>query len=757
MIRLPVRTAAVLVAPAARWGSLLAFALALACGPRAHAQQGRLKTYKRNGIEYFEAGRFENAAEALLVYRRYRPDDDEVWYPLAVSHYQLNQLPEALTLFEGILRAGKKAPEEIYLYLGRIQHNRNAFREAADHYKRFLAEVGEGHALYASIVDDIRRAGFGARLGPAAGALDAYSENLGDAVNGPGDEFRPILSPNYPDRMYFTSIREDATGGFRDAEGELDPKRGELHADMYRARVEDGRWVGGEPLSYLLNTPEHDVALDFAMGGRVLVFQRGPTLFSGEVHADTFRADAEQRTLHTPVWRAAPFAARAGDADAVFFRDSVVLFASRRPGGFGGLDLYIAVRRGGTWGEPVNLGPKINSAYDDRAAFLAADGRTLYFSSNRVNASVGGFDVLRARFDDRRLAWEPPRNLGLSINTAGEELNFRLGPSGLEGYYDSSVRNTGRGGRDIFVAYLKEPAREQTEGPRDPLTFYHAQELARQQALAQAEGEPVPGTVDGGATRIPVSLTLAPLTYGTDDQVATPGNIERARSAVQFLEQYPGSRVVVTAHTDDADPEGFRTYFGIKRAERFAEYRVDRGVDAGRIQVMSVGTSYPMAANAHNGQPSPQGRRYNRRLELHVVPAAEYALQVARDDPRVPDYLAQDLFEEYRKLQRGVVFRVQVAELPQRYDEPDWVALPFAAVQRDYAEQTYRYEAGAFASARSARQMAEEYRRRGFSEARAVAYLDGVRLGPADVARFAPQYPELASFSAALDAEGAPE
>jgi hypothetical protein len=99
-------------------------------------------------------------------------------------------------------------------------------------------------------------------------------------------------------------------------------------------------------------------------------------------------------------------------------------FVSNRPGGFGGNDIWVSRRtspRSG-WGPPVNLGPTINTAFDDGGASLAEHGSLLYFNSNRPGGH-GAADVYVSRRGDIRddLGWEAPVNLGPNVNTAGGE------------------------------------------------------------------------------------------------------------------------------------------------------------------------------------------------------------------------------------------------------------------------------------------------------------------------------------------------
>ena len=717
-----------------------------------HAQVNP-RDYKRNGLEYFDNSKFIGAAEALTVYRRYKPEDSDIWYPLAVSLYKTNDLEESRVLFEGLIRTGKKMPDEAYLYLGRIDHHESNYDAAAKRYKRYLKSIDTDHPLYKSIVDDIRRLGVASRMGPSSGSVSAYSENLGAGINTRGDEFHPLLSPNYQDRMYFASIREGVSGGYRDSKGLINEVTGTLHADMFSGEVENGRWISGNALSYLLNSAAHDIALDFGMGGRVLLFWKGTDLYAGDILVDTFRSQAEARNLFAPTWEDSPLDARNGDKDPHLFKDTLILFVSNREGGYGGFDIYSTTRRNGIWQAAQNLGPEINTAYDERSPFLCNDGRTLFYSSNRVDASIGGFDVFKARFDDRKLAWELPKNAGRSVNSAGDELNFRVAKSGLEAYFDSDVRTTSFGGKDIYAAYFKEKLREQEILSR-PITFLQVLEKASKSEALAASSESSEGASPlYEKPLIPVSVALEPLRYGQDDNIITPGNLQKASGALEFLEKYPGSKVVVTTHSDDSDAQRFRTYFGIKRGEQFVNYLVERGVAKDRIQLMSVGSAYPMANNDHNDQPSVQGRRFNRRIELHVVPGDEYLLNPDYNDPRVPDFIANDMFQVYRDLQDGVVFRVEVAELQQRYENESWLLLPSPSIQSDPSSGKYRYSSGAYITYRSARQMADELLRSGFSQAKVVAYLNGLRLEDSEIVSFAEDFPELGRFYSAKSTE----
>jgi len=126
-----------------------------------------------------------------------------------------------------------------------------------------------------------------------------------------------------------------------------------------------------------------------------------------------------------------------------------------RPGGCGGWDIWMTRRPSVSepWGEPVNLGPIINSEYDDGKPSLSADGLTLYFCSNRLGG-YGAFDLwvsTRATLADD---WSDPVNLGEPVNSEFDEIFPCVSSDGLELYFNEwgVFRPEGYGGGDIWVA-----------------------------------------------------------------------------------------------------------------------------------------------------------------------------------------------------------------------------------------------------------------------------------------------------------------
>ncbi|HWB62458.1 MAG TPA: carboxypeptidase regulatory-like domain-containing protein, partial [Chitinophagales bacterium] len=128
-----------------------------------------------------------------------------------------------------------------------------------------------------------------------------------------------------------------------------------------------------------------------------------------------------------------------------------LFFASDKPGGYGGVDIYMCTREiGGQWGTPVNLGPKVNTSGDDMFPFIADDG-TLYFASNG-HLGLGGLDVFSTsmvKTGNKMVTWTEPENLGYPINTNADDFNYIISKDNKHGYF-SSNRPGGQGDDDIY-------------------------------------------------------------------------------------------------------------------------------------------------------------------------------------------------------------------------------------------------------------------------------------------------------------------
>jgi hypothetical protein len=138
-----------------------------------------------------------------------------------------------------------------------------------------------------------------------------------------------------------------------------------------------------------------------------------------------------------------------------------IYFASDKPGGEGGFDIYMAQREGSEWTEIENIGKPINTSGNEEAPYISYDGRVLYFSSNG-HETVGNMDVLYSELDESE-NWKEPVNMGVPINTTNDEVFFVYFKDTKTGYHSRDLPE-GMGKNDIYRIQTGKPVTYPTDG-----------------------------------------------------------------------------------------------------------------------------------------------------------------------------------------------------------------------------------------------------------------------------------------------------
>ena len=146
-------------------------------------------------------------------------------------------------------------------------------------------------------------------------------------------------------------------------------------------------------------------------------------------------------------------------------------FFSNRPDGFGSNDIWVSQRADSNdpWGQPQNLGSTINTPFDDSAVWLSLDGHRLFFTSDRPGG-FGGLDLYVSRRQNKRddFGWGTPQNLGAGVNSPANELSpshFEDGETGVVTLYFASNRPGGSGADDIYASTLNGDEDGESFGP----------------------------------------------------------------------------------------------------------------------------------------------------------------------------------------------------------------------------------------------------------------------------------------------------
>ncbi|HZY80756.1 MAG TPA: OmpA family protein [Cyclobacteriaceae bacterium] len=262
--------------------------------------------------------------------------------------------------------------------------------------------------------------------------------NVGKEINSEYDDYGPVLNEDET-QLVFTTRRRD---GNMNENVFSDNKPWE---DIFISSKNGQKWNAAKNIGAPVTTQTHESTLASSRDGNTLL------IYKDDGNGDIF----ETRRNPDGTWSAPEplesINSTYAEASASLSADgSTLYFASDRPGGLGGLDIYMATKdRRGQWTGIKNLGAGINSTYDEEAPFIDYEGKVLYFSS-RGRKGMGGYDIFKATLTDpKQNKWSEPENLGYPVNTPGDDVFFVITKDGKRGYY-SSTREDGLGYSDIY-------------------------------------------------------------------------------------------------------------------------------------------------------------------------------------------------------------------------------------------------------------------------------------------------------------------
>lgn len=273
-------------------------------------------------------------------------------------------------------------------------------------------------------------------------SMEVQIDNLGDPINSKASEYVPVITID-ESTLIFTYRGERSTGGLMDPKFRPDTT-GDFYEDiMFSQRVGE-RWLSPEPIGPPINTVGHDASIALSNDGQLLFVFKSSTKDGGDIYMSRLNGtvwSAPERlgpNINTKYWEGS--CSLSGDGQLLYF-------ASDRPGGIGGRDIYVSKKQSdGSWGPAENLGPMVNTPANDDAPYIHPDGLHLFFSSEGHN-SYGGYDLFYSKQVDGK--WGTPKNMGFPINTPNNERYYVLSADGATGYY-SSDRRGGSGQLDIY-------------------------------------------------------------------------------------------------------------------------------------------------------------------------------------------------------------------------------------------------------------------------------------------------------------------
>jgi len=205
---------------------------------------------------------------------------------------------------------------------------------------------------------------------------------------------------------------------------------------MISIKDEKGEW--GEPasISSNINSELNEGTCAISADGRTLVFTScqgregfgSCDLFISHKNGDNWsKPENLGSTINSIAWESQPSLSADG---------RTLYFVSNRKGGLGGRDIWVSTTKDGQWGIPINLGRNINTPKEEVSPFIHPNGKTLYFASDGL-PGFGGFDIYSNELDSNDV-WSSLRNIGYPINRGTDQMSLIITADGTKAYYSDS-------------------------------------------------------------------------------------------------------------------------------------------------------------------------------------------------------------------------------------------------------------------------------------------------------------------------------
>jgi outer membrane protein OmpA-like peptidoglycan-associated protein/tetratricopeptide (TPR) repeat protein len=624
---------------------------------------------KKNYCLFFFVLLFLNARQLVAQ----KKNDDIKIYQKAVDAFEQKNFASSIALLENLLKKNEHNAEAT-LFLYQVYAEAKQYQKSINTFEKLIQIDTTIYLPY--IVKYASQYMVLGNYNKAASILESYKNTLPSYLKTKAFQLLSICSyaqlhptqseikvtnagdsVNTADAEYFPSITvQDSLFLFM--------RRSNFkREDFYTSTLTKNKFSKASPLSDELNVEEKKGSMSLTQDLNTLYYaadynQNGYGRYDIYKVTKTKKGWSEPKNLgkniNSDYWDSAP--SIAPDNQALYF-------CSNRPGGYGGIDLYVTYKNEkGFWEEAVNMGPAINTTADEQAPFIHADNKTLYFSSNGW-PGFGGSDlfVIRKKIDGN---WSSPMNLGYPINTFDNEGSIAVAGNGFQGYI-ASDRADSRGSLDIYKVILAVNTRPNktfyvngfiadavTKKPiAGELALINTNEETNTMQIkvdsnghfilglpyldsigirVNSEGHEFASTIlslenINSLSNSTLNFYLAPIVktftknfnnifFEINKAKLNKKSYVELDALTTYLKSEPTALILIEGHTDNRGDSVQNKLLSAKRANTIATYLMSKGIDTARITTIGLGGSQPISDNA-----TEEGRIKNRRTSFTIT------------------------------------------------------------------------------------------------------------------------------------------
>lgn len=572
----------------------------------------------------------------------YDPTFATAYQQLGDIYRKLRNYKKAIESYQSVIEHDPDLTPLTYFGLGESQLFLGQYTEALtnlEQYQRHTQLSGKSKLLVEKYKADCCYA-----LNAPTDSVTLTIEKLEASINTQEDEYFPKLTASNR-TIIFT--RKTAN-----------------NESFFSSSFENGRWteavlLPGEINSSNFNEGAHCISPD----GKYLFFT-GCNRPEGMGSCDIYVSKLIEGKWSPPHNLGAPINTKGWEAQPAISADGQTLyFVSNRSGGIGGYDIWKSrLKEDGNWANPENLGPEINTVFDESAPYIHGDNRTLYFASTGW-PGYGQYDIFVSQLQDDE-SWSTPLNMGSPINDHKNQTSLHVSLEGRHGHLSAESES---GSLDIYafempsatrpypVAYITGVVLDaDTKEPLDavvtvtntdtqekvfqdvsdyedgsflatlPIGSNYALHIQCQGYILESEQYALnePQYIDEKFT---TEILLQPIEKGRtavlqniyfeiNQHELLPDSFVELRVLADFLNQNKNISIEIGGHTDNTGSANLNMILSRQRAEAVKIFLTAQGIADQRILTHGYGDSRPVAFNE-----SEEGRKMNRRTSFRIL------------------------------------------------------------------------------------------------------------------------------------------